>query len=100
MIQFDASHLEAPPSIPAATELEKRLRHSPYWSLRRLVCICQQDRVVLRGTVPSFYLRQVADSLAANVVGLGRVLSEIQVESDLSEASQRGEPPNGISFIE
>jgi hypothetical protein len=88
------------PSLSAATDLEERLRRSPYWSLRRLVCICQQDHVIIRGSVPSYYLRQIADSMAANIVGVGRVLSEIQVVSDLSGASQRGEPQNRFPFTE
>jgi hypothetical protein len=82
MVQLDALVVQTSPPASAAAELEERLRHSPYWSLRRLVCICQRDHVIVRGIVPSYYLRQVADSLAANVVGVGRVLSEIRVESD------------------
>jgi hypothetical protein len=91
---------ETLPSCSAATDLEDRLRRSPYWSLRRLVCICQEDHVIIRGSVPSYYLRQIADSMAANAVGLGRVLSEIQVESDLSDVSQPGELQNHIPFTD
>ena len=84
------SHLHAKqaktPSA-AAADLEQRYRNNRYWPLRRLICVCEQDHVIVRGMVPTFYLRQIADSLAANVVGLGRVLSEIQVSPELGTTS-------------
>jgi hypothetical protein len=82
MVQLIAADIETSPSISAVAVLEECFRHSPYWSLRRLDCICQQNRVIVRGVVPSYYLRQVAESLATNLVGVARVVSEIRVESD------------------
>lgn len=82
MSRLDADPVEPAASSPAAIDLEQRFRSSPYWSLRQLVCIREQDCVVVRGTVPTYYLRQIADSLATSVVGHGRLLSEIRVESD------------------
>ena len=65
------------PMGPAA--LEKNLRTSPYWSLRQLICDVERDRVTLRGTVPSYYLKQVAQTLALKAVGVGHVESDIDV---------------------
>jgi hypothetical protein len=62
------------------TALEQNLRSSPYWSLRQLVCQVDRDRVTLRGTVPSFYLKQVAQTLALKAVGVGHVQSDIDVQ--------------------
>jgi hypothetical protein len=83
MSQLHAKEAEKSPLLQESSILEQRFRNSAYWSLRRLVCIREQDYVIVRGTVPSYYLRQVADSLAASVVGPRHVLSEIRVESDL-----------------
>ena len=68
-------------SSPAAVDLQERLRNSPYWSVRQLVCYTSEDCVIVRGTVPSYYLKQVAQSLAMRIVGLGQVRNDIQVQS-------------------
>jgi hypothetical protein len=60
--------------------LEQDLRSSPYWSLRQLVCHVDRDRVTVRGTVPSYYLKQVAQALAQKTVGIGHVVSYINVQ--------------------
>ena len=60
--------------------LEQDLRSSPYWSLRQLVCQLDRDRVTLHGTVPSYYLKQVAQALALKAVGVGHVESDIDVQ--------------------
>lgn len=70
------------PSSPAAIDLQERLRNNPYWSVRQLVCYTSEDCVIVRGTVPSYYLKQVAQSLAMRIVGLGQVRSDIQVQSE------------------
>ena len=70
------------PSSPAAIDLQERLQDSPYWSVRQLVCYTSEDCVIVRGTVPSYYLKQVAQSLAMRIVGLGQVRSDIQVQSE------------------
>lgn len=62
--------------------LERDLQSSPYWSLRQLVCQVDRDRVVVRGTVPSYYLKQVAQTLALKSFGAGRVESDIDVHED------------------
>jgi hypothetical protein len=82
MVHAYPDQAQATLTCQAATDLEQRFRNSPYWPLRRLNCVGQSDLVIVRGTVPSYYLRQVADSLAANVLGVGHILSEIQVESE------------------
>jgi hypothetical protein len=59
--------------------LEQDLRNSPYWSLRQLICQVECDRVIVSGTVPSYYLKQVAQTLALKSFGLGCVESDIEV---------------------
>ena len=78
------AHYYAPtcPSSPAAIDLQERLRKSPYWSVRQLVCYTSKDCVIVSGTVPSYYLKQVAQSLTMRIVGLGQVRDDIQVQSE------------------
>jgi hypothetical protein len=42
-----------------------RLRQSAYPALRKLACDYAEGEVILRGQVPSYYLKQVAQSLVA-----------------------------------
>jgi len=78
------AHYYAPacPSSPAAIDLQEQLRNSPYWSVRQLVCYTSEDGVIVSGTVPSYYLKQVAQSLTMRIVGLGQVRSDIHVQSE------------------
>jgi hypothetical protein len=77
MVQIATKSAAAPSRGPAS--LEQTLRSSPYWPLRQLVCHVDGERVTLRGTVPSYYLKQLAQTLAAKAVGVGRVESDIDV---------------------
>lgn len=45
--------------VPGLTEFE----NSVYPELRRICCCVSDDRIVLSGTVPSFYLKQMAQCL-------------------------------------
>ena len=62
--------------------LKQELGTSPYWSIRHLVCQIDRDRITVQGTVSSFYLKQIAQSLATKVVGIECVRSEIKVDSE------------------
>ena len=65
-----------------ASAVQSEFRTSAHWSIRQLVCEIDCERVVLRGTVPSYYLKQVAQSLALKAIGLGRLHSDIEVETE------------------
>src|SRR5262245_4720574 len=62
--------------------LRQELGTSPYSSIRHLVCQIDRDRIRVQGTVSSFYLKQIAQSLAAKVVGMQYVQSEIKVQPE------------------
>ena len=64
------------------SDLKQQLGASPYWSIRRLVCQIERDRITVQGTVSSFYLKQIAQSLATRAVGLERVRSKIDVQPE------------------
>jgi hypothetical protein len=77
--------LDGPASLRGKTPiaaLEQQLQASPYWSIRQLVCQIDRDRIVVRGTVSSYYLKQVALSLVAKVAGPQRVESDVEVRPE------------------
>jgi osmotically-inducible protein OsmY len=61
--------------------VEERLGASGYLALRRIRCDCECEGGVLclRGCVPSQYLKQVAQTIAAAVEGVRRVDNRIEV---------------------
>ena len=62
--------------------LKQELGTSSYWPIRHLVCQIDRDRIRVQGTVSSFYLKQIAQTLAAKAVGIDRVRSEIDVQPE------------------
>jgi osmotically-inducible protein OsmY len=55
------------------------LQHSPYSELRQVVCEYRDGLATLRGSVPSYYLKQVAQKLAASTQGVRQVDNRIEV---------------------
>jgi hypothetical protein len=66
--------------------LKRELGTSPYWSIRHLVCRIDRDRITVHGTVSSFYLKQIAQTVATKVAGIECVRSEIAVEPEQQAA--------------
>ncbi len=56
-----------------------RLRQSPYPSLRRISCRLGDSALILRGRVPSYYMKQVAQIIAVSVDGVSVVQNELEV---------------------
>jgi osmotically-inducible protein OsmY len=69
---------------PAHPEAEQRLRRSRYLALQDVRCIAADDAVYLYGCLPSFYLKQVAQEIAASVEGIQRVVNRIEVHAPTS----------------
>jgi hypothetical protein len=68
-----------PPASPQV-EAERALRCGPYPPLKKLSCDYQGGVLVLRGRLPSYYLKQVAQEVVAHQVpGVGRLDNQIQV---------------------
>lgn len=79
MSQIRSISHEAAALVRSVMEVRLRLSHSPYWSLRQLACEVEQGRVVVRGTVPTYYLKQVAQTVASQAVEKERLVNEITV---------------------
>jgi len=66
-------------------ELEKRaleaFRSSGYSSLHAIVCRYHNNSMILRGTVPTQYLKQIAQNLVLNLRGVQKIRNEIEVSS-------------------
>jgi hypothetical protein len=59
---------------------ERALRTGPYPAFKKLSCDYQGGVLVLRGCLPSYYLKQIAQEVVARLVqGMGRLDNQIQV---------------------
>jgi osmotically-inducible protein OsmY len=70
----------APPDLAS---LEQKLQNSSYLPLRRVTCEWGDGCIVLRGTVDSYHLKQIAQALAVRVVGAANVRNDIQVRPEV-----------------
>ncbi len=82
MVQIHAPEMKSPlPSLGAAV-LQQQFRSSPYWSVRQLICVFDRGCVTIRGTLPSYYLKQVAQSIAMKSLGSDHIHSDIDVQPE------------------
>lgn len=88
---IDLLRLDAPEQLPDEVSSEsaahEELRKSPFLALRKVRCRVENRRLALSGTVPSFYLKQVAQSLL-----LDRFGDELEVDNQLRVTAS---PPAG-----
>lgn len=70
---------------PLTTRICQALDRSGYGQLRRVhVTARPNGRVRLEGSVSSFYLKQVAQTIVLSVPGVTRVYNELQVSAKFS----------------
>ena len=67
-----------PPASPQAVA-ERGLRSSRYSALQHVSCDCRGGVLVLRGCLPTYYLKQVAQEVVAHLEGVQGVENQIQV---------------------
>jgi osmotically-inducible protein OsmY len=58
---------------------EERLRRSSYLALRDISCLASDGVLTLRGSLPSYYLKQVAQEIVSGVEGVRHVANQIEV---------------------
>jgi hypothetical protein len=83
----NAAQVSANPLPAMAASAQEILRQSTYPALWDLHCQQADGAVILRGQVPLFYLKQLAQVLVAKVLGGGQILNEIEV-ADPSAATK------------
>jgi hypothetical protein len=70
----------ADPQARVQAEAERALRCGRYPALKKLSCDYRGGVLVLRGCLPSYYLKQVAQEVVAHQVpGVSRLDNQIQV---------------------
>ncbi len=63
-----------------AMAAEERLRQSLYSNLRDISCECDEAGVLfLRGQVPTFFQKQLAQEAVLHVEGVAQVVNQIEV---------------------
>lgn len=55
------------------------LQESPYLPIRKLVCTCRGETLVIGGRLPSFYMKQIALIAVQTVCGERRIVDCIEV---------------------
>ena len=63
---------------------ESRLRGHAYLALRNISCNYHNGMLVLRGCVPTYYLKQMAQEVVTQLEGVEHVENRIQVLSSAS----------------
>ena len=58
---------------------ERRLRGSSFLALRNVCCEYHEGVMTLRGRLPTYYLKQIAQELVAEVEGVQKVFNRIEV---------------------
>jgi hypothetical protein len=73
-------NLESTTSTNETTDLAtQRIRRQPHLTFQRLWCDYDGGRLFIRGQVPSFYLKQLAQGAIAGMAGVVQVVNEIEV---------------------
>jgi hypothetical protein len=65
--------------IPDAAVIREAFRHSGYRSLAQLEVQAHSGRVVVSGEVPTYYMKQVAQTLTLQRCGEAQFLDEVRV---------------------
>jgi len=69
------------PALPSgiAEGAENCLRSNPYLALKNVSCLYHEGVLTLRGCLPTYYLKQMAQAAVARVDGVQRIVNEIEV---------------------
>jgi osmotically-inducible protein OsmY len=62
-----------------AEEAEIRLRNNSYLALKNVSCEHREGVLTLRGCLPTYYLKQMAQATVARLAGVQRIVNEIEV---------------------
>jgi osmotically-inducible protein OsmY len=80
MMAPNSSRPNTHPTAPTASDLaERRLHRHSHLALRRVRCEVKNGLLVLHGCLPSYYLKQVAQSLVCGLEGIRGVENRIEV---------------------
>ena len=60
-------------------QVYERLQKNSYLALRYLKCTCEDGVVTIQGRVPSYYLKQLAQTVVGQVEGVEKVVNQVEV---------------------
>jgi hypothetical protein len=67
------------PAPGVAESAEGLLRGNSYLALKNVSCDYRDGVLILRGCLPTYYLKQLAQAAVARIDGVERVVNEIEV---------------------
>jgi osmotically-inducible protein OsmY len=73
------SSLPTSRALRVSERVENRLRNSAYSALRSLYCETYEGITILRGRLPTYYLKQIAQTVATQVEGVTEIVNRIEV---------------------
>jgi hypothetical protein len=80
MFSLNPAHIEPETSQASIKDLAERFLHSnPYLALRNISCDYLGGVLSLRGCLPSYYLKQLAQEAVADLDGIDHIDNQIQV---------------------
>ncbi len=72
---------------------EQRLRSNPYLALKNVSCEFIDGVLTLRGCLPTYYLRQIAQAAVVGMDGVHSVVDQIEVVPPSARQGQREARP-------
>ena len=66
--------------LEVAEAAKRCLRNSPYRPLKDVLCECDCGVLLLRGHLPSYYYKQLAQQAVSGVKGVRQIINEIEVD--------------------
>ncbi|MGA2059380.1 MAG: BON domain-containing protein [Thermoguttaceae bacterium] len=73
---------------------EDRLRHSDYLELRSVSCDFHEGVLTLQGRVPSYHLKQLAQSLLCGIAGILKLNNQLEVVPSINARQSNCRPIN------
>ncbi len=67
------------PDRATAEAAERKMTRSPYMELRSVSCDVQEGVLTLRGRVPSYYLKQMAQYMVDSLPGVQKIDNHLEV---------------------
>ena len=74
------SNLGGACSVGKLHEARLRLRHSGYPALAALTCHIEGTTLVLEGRAPSYYMKQLAQTLVRDIAGIDSIENNVAVD--------------------
>lgn len=78
-VVMSASTNARSPQIPLLHRVDKAIRHHPHLAGRHLILEANAGAVILRGTVDSYFEKQMAQEALRGIEGITEILNQLEV---------------------